>query len=148
MGANTDCGAASHRTNKVTLGQSVGKHLFICATVDQTDSGKLILILEPSLASAILGVRLEDESYNAREPWVQKRRWDEGLATELRQYIDDLRITAKTKGLAWAASSRIAKTCCWLGLQDDTRKRREPSQRPGAWAGASVFTDWDNAYNV
>jgi hypothetical protein len=94
----------------------------------------------------ILSKTCKDEKYNACMPWIQKLRWDRFLATELRQYIDDLRTTAKSKSLAWAASSRIAKTCCWLGLQDAARKRREPSQRPGAWAGASVFTDWENAY--
>jgi hypothetical protein len=63
-----------------------------------------------------------DESYNARMPWIQKLRSDGALATELRQYIDDLRTMAKNKALAWVASSRIAKTCCWLGLQDAARK--------------------------
>jgi hypothetical protein len=87
-----------------------------------------------------------DDGYKANLPWIQKLRHDGFWATELVQYIDDLRTTAKDRMLAWAASSRIAKVCCWLGLQDAARKRREPSQRPGAWAGATVFTDWTNAY--
>jgi hypothetical protein len=87
-----------------------------------------------------------DEDYNPVLPWIQKRRSDGHLATELLQYIDDLRTTAHSKELAWEASSRIDKTCCWLGLQDAARKRREPSQRPGAWAGASVHTTDENAF--
>jgi hypothetical protein len=35
----------------------------------------------------------------------------------------------------------MAKGSCYLGLQDAAQKRREPSQRPGAWAGAIVMTD-------
>jgi hypothetical protein len=40
----------------------------------------------------------------------------------------------------------VAKVCCWLGLQDAARKRREPSQKPGVWAGLVVSTDGDNVY--
>ena len=67
-------------------------------------------------------------------------------ASELKTYIDDLRTTAKDQRLAWLASSKIAKGCAWLGLQDAARKRREPSQTPGAWAGATVSTDGDRTY--
>jgi hypothetical protein len=87
-----------------------------------------------------------DENYVATLPWIQKKRRDGHLTTELVQYIDDLRTTAKDKALAWVASSRIAKICCWLGLQDAARKRREPSRSPGAWTGATVSTDCDNTY--
>jgi hypothetical protein len=40
---------------------------------------------------------------------------------------------------AWKASSQVAKTCAWLGLQDAARKRREPSKEPGAWAGTVML---------
>jgi hypothetical protein len=89
-----------------------------------------------------------DEHYVSSLPWIQKKRRDGHLATELVQYIDDLRTTAKDKALAWAASSRIAKLCCWLGLQDAARKRREPSCLLGAWAGSTVCTDWDDTYKL
>jgi hypothetical protein len=55
-----------------------------------------------------------------------------------------MRLTAPDKELAWAVSSRVAKTCCWLGLQDAARKRREPSQTPGVWAGSVVSMDGNN----
>lgn len=34
----------------------------------------------------------------------------------------------------------VGKICIHLGLQDAARKRHEPSQEPGAWAGAVVTT--------
>jgi hypothetical protein len=55
--------------------------------------------------------------------------------------VDDVRIIAATRELAWFCSSKMAKGLCFLGLQDAARKRREPSRRPGAWAGATVMTD-------
>ena len=63
------------------------------------------------------------------------------MATDIHVYVDDVRITAPTKELAWLASSRVAKQCSWLGLQDAARKRREPSQVPGSWAGAVILTN-------
>jgi hypothetical protein len=87
-----------------------------------------------------------DEDYLANLPWISKIRKDGLVAAELLQYIDDLRTTAPDDKIVWAASSRIAKACCWLGLQDAARKRREPSQTPGAWAGATVPMDGHNVY--
>jgi hypothetical protein len=56
-------------------------------------------------------------------------------------FNNDLRLTAPDKELAWRVSSRVTKICSWLGLQDAARKRIEPSQTPGAWAGAVVSTE-------
>lgn len=84
--------------------------------------------------------------YCADLPWIGLYREDGTLAVVLLQYIDDLRINAPDRESAWKASSRIAKILTWLGLQDAARKRREPSQNPGAWAGASVHMDNDNVY--
>jgi hypothetical protein len=46
---------------------------------------------------------------------------------------------ANARKEAWRASSKAAKTCSWLGLQDAVRKRREPSLEPGAWAGTVIL---------
>jgi hypothetical protein len=35
----------------------------------------------------------------------------------------------------------VGSTLGFLGLQDATRKRREPRQDPGAWAGSVVRSD-------
>lgn len=80
------------------------------------------------------------EDYDSSVVWIAKIDEEGLLAAELHQYVDDLRITAKDKELAWRASSRVAKICSYLGLQDVARKRREPSREPGAWAGCVVST--------
>ena len=63
------------------------------------------------------------------------------MASDIVQYMDDARTLAATEELSWLAQSKMAKTLCYLGLQDASRKRRMGSQRPGAWAGAVVSTD-------
>lgn len=72
------------------------------------------------------------KGYNPTLPWISKFDEEGSLACDLHQHVDDLRITAKDASLAWRASSRAAKMCSYLGLQDAARKRREPSQEPGA----------------
>jgi hypothetical protein len=74
------------------------------------------------------------DDYDPKIPWIAKVMKDGRLAADIHQYVDDLRLTAPDKELAWRVSSRVAKMCIWLELQDAARKRREPSQTPGAWA--------------
>jgi len=79
--------------------------------------------------------------YDATLPRLMKIRKDGLLASGVVQYIDDLRIMAASKELAWLCSSRMAKGLSFLGLQDAARKRRECTQNPGAWAGAVISTN-------
>jgi len=79
-----------------------------------------------------------DDHYRADLPWIMQVKEDGDLATAVCQYIDDLRTCASSETEAWAASCRIGKVLSHLGLQDAARKRREPSQSPGAWSGATV----------
>ena len=69
--------------------------------------------------------------------------WKDGLvASDIAQYVeDDIRIMVPTEELAWLCSSKMSKGLAFLGLQDAARKRRMPSQTPGAWAGATVSSD-------
>ena len=83
------------------------------------------------------------ENYNPAEPWILKMRADGLPAAEIVQYVDDVRIIAPTEELAWLCSSKMAKGLSFLGLQDAARKRRKPSQAPGAWAGATVSSEGD-----
>ena len=83
------------------------------------------------------------QEYDPSLPWIMKMRRDGKSASDIAQYVDDMRIIAATKELAWQCSSRTAKTLCHLGLQDAARKRRPQSQRPGAWAGATIASDGD-----
>jgi hypothetical protein len=54
-------------------------------------------------------------------------------------YIDDLRTVANSQKEALKSSSKVAKTCSWLGLQDAAQKRREASLEPGAWAETVIW---------
>jgi len=74
--------------------------------------------------------------YDPILPWAYRVREDSTLASSVLIYVNDLRVTAPPAELAWKASSKIGKVCSFLGLQDAARKRREPSQSPGAWAGS------------
>ena len=72
--------------------------------------------------------------YNPLHPWIMK--WNEvvqQIAAEVICYCDDLRINGYSLENAWAASRRIASRLQHLGIQDAPRKRRPPSQTPGAW---------------
>ena len=81
------------------------------------------------------------KSYDPTRPWILKTRKDGLHASDICQYVDDVRIIAATEELAWLCSSRMAKGLAWLGLQDAARKRRSPSKEPGAWAGATVCSN-------
>jgi hypothetical protein len=79
--------------------------------------------------------------YDPTLPWIYKARGDTLIASDIHTYIDDNRSTANSSQGAWQASSKVAKVCAWLGMQDAARKRRAPSQAPGAWAGTVIRTD-------
>ena len=78
--------------------------------------------------------------YDCTRPWIYKIRKDGRLAADTKRFMDDLRNSAPTKQIAWEASTRIGKVTSWLGQQDAPRKRRPPSQTPGAWAATVVST--------
>ena len=78
--------------------------------------------------------------YKPGVPWIAKFRRDGKIAADAHDYVDDLRGTAPTAEDAWRVSSRIAKTASFHGVQDAARKRREQTQRPGAWAGVVCGT--------
>ena len=78
------------------------------------------------------------ECYRSGDPWISKRRLDRLIAADIHSYVDDERVTAPTWELMWQGSSKLAKLWVYLGLQDAARKRREPSQEPGPWAGVVV----------
>ena len=60
-----------------------------------------------------------------------KIRKDRLVASDIAQYVDDVRIMASMEKLAWLCSSKMAKGLTFLGLQGAVRKRRMPSQTPG-----------------
>jgi hypothetical protein len=82
-----------------------------------------------------------EEDYTPSLPWVSKvvREGDcEKIAGDFFTYIDDIRTCGQSDEHCWAVSRKVAAMCSYLGIQDAPRKRRAPSQTPGAWAGSSV----------
>jgi len=82
--------------------------------------------------------------YDPSRAWVYKVRLKDGrVAPDLVTYVDDQRVSAPTKLDGWKASRRVASLNNFLGLQDAARKRRGPSQEPGAWSGSVIRTTND-----
>jgi hypothetical protein len=79
------------------------------------------------------------KNYDPKYPWVLKIQLTDGkIAADLFVYIDDARITGPTEEECWAATIQAASRVNQLGIQEAARKRRWPSQKPGAWAGSIV----------
>jgi len=78
-------------------------------------------------------------NYRPELPWVSKVRSEDGeIACDFVSYVDDTRTCGNSGAEARAASRRVASTMNWLGIQDAARKRRDPCQDPGPWAGSVV----------
>ena len=58
------------------------------------------------------------------------------IAGDVVTYIDDLRVSGYSMENSWQVGRQLASRFQYLGIQDAARKRRPPSQRPGAWAGS------------
>lgn len=81
------------------------------------------------------------KDYDPTKPWIY--RWDEvnqRIAASFCSYVDDIRTWAQGEDHCNDVTHTIAAKINYLGQQDAPRKRREVSQTPGAWAGATVET--------
>ena len=90
------------------------------------------------------GVKLNlpgNEDYDPSLSWYSLIDAAGLLASILVIYVDDERINADSETKAWDASHQVATRESYLGIQDAARKRRPPSQTPGAWAGAMIRTN-------
>ena len=58
------------------------------------------------------------------------------IASDLHDYIDDLRNTGPTHEETWEGSTQVAKQSSFLGTQVVGHKKQPGSQQPGAWAGS------------
>jgi hypothetical protein len=65
---------------------------------------------------------------------------DERIASDLLAFVDDLRASGLSVEEAWQVARQVASRLQYLGIQDAPRKRRPPSQSPGAWAGGVFST--------
>jgi len=77
-------------------------------------------------------------SYDPTLPWISKLREDGCIACDLFTFVDDERVTGPNLELVWQAVHRLGSIQSYLGEQDSSRKARQVSQTPGAWAGAVV----------
>ncbi len=106
--------------------------------------------LEPSNVFRWDRVRLNlpgKEGYDPSVPWVSKVRDSDGrIAADLFTFVDDLRPTGSSKEQGWQAGRRAASVLGYLGIQDASRKRRDSSQTPGAWAVAVVRTGAEGVF--
>lgn len=84
------------------------------------------------------------KDYDPTLPWVSKVRSDGFIASDFFIYVDDCRSTSPSLYEAWQTLRRISSMLGYLGIQDAARKRRPPTQRPGAWAGSMVYLDKEN----
>jgi hypothetical protein len=79
-----------------------------------------------------------NEDYDPNLPWVSKVREDGHIAADLFIFVDDLRPAGPGSKICWQAARRAGSVLSWLGIQDASRKRRDSSQSPGAWAGSVI----------
>lgn len=77
--------------------------------------------------------------YDPTKPWIYS--WDETnkrIAASVCSYVDDICTWAQGEDHCDKATHTIAAKINYLGQQDAPHKRKEVSQAPGAWAGATV----------
>jgi hypothetical protein len=74
--------------------------------------------------------------YNPSLPRVMK--WNQAakaISGGVVTFVDDLRASGHSVENSWQVSCQLGSRFQYLGIQDAPRKRRPPSQTPGAWAG-------------
>ena len=72
-------------------------------------------------------------------------KWDlliDNIAGNVLTFVDDSRASGANKEVAWKIARQVASRLQYLGIQDAPRKRRPPTRKPGAWAGA-IFSTTD-----
>ena len=83
-------------------------------------------------------LNLPGPGYDPSLAWVSKLRKDGQLAADVYTFVDDERLVAPTRELAFQASHVLASKQAYLGIIDSARKVRPPSKTPGAWAGSVI----------
>jgi hypothetical protein len=81
-------------------------------------------------------------NYVPSKPWMSKLKLPERtIACDMFIYVDDVRTTGDSYLECQKVSRVVASLLNFLGLQDAVRKRRDPSQTLGPWAGFIVLSD-------
>jgi hypothetical protein len=88
-------------------------------------------------------------TYMPHLSWVSKIRSHDGrVACDFLTYVDDTRSCGNSWQEARRASRKVAATLNWLGIQDTERKRRDPCQDPGPWAGSVIHVSEQGTISV
>jgi hypothetical protein len=89
------------------------------------------------------------QDIQAHLPWISLVRKDDGcLACNFDTYVDDTRTCGNSREEAKLVSRAAASKMNWLGIQDAARKRRDPCQNPGPWAGSVVHVGAEGEITV
>ena len=103
------------------------------------------------------GMKSYDPAMPKGYKWNDKTQ---SIAGNFETYVDDIRSSHSSEEGCVLGSRKIASTCNYLGIQDSSRKRRFPAQRPGVWCGAKTLVDetalytsttqekWDRGKNI
>lgn len=82
-------------------------------------------------------------------PWVSKVQAEDGrVANDFITYVDDTRSCRNSWLEARHTSRMVVSKLNWLGIQDAARKRRDPCQEPGPWAGSVVHVTPEGGITV
>ena len=88
-------------------------------------------------------------TYMPHLTWVSKIRAHDGkVACDYLTFVDDTRACGNSWQEARSATRKVASTLNWLGIQDAARKRRDPSQEPGPWAGSVIHVSEQGTISV
>jgi hypothetical protein len=85
-----------------------------------------------------------DPAFDPTLPRVMK--WDlliNNIAGDVKAFVDNLRASGIDEETAWRIARQVASRLQYLGIQDAPQKRRPPTRKTGAWAGA-IFSTKDN----
>jgi len=86
--------------------------------------------------------------YQPHLAWVSVIREDGRVACDFISYVDDTRTCGNSRSEARGVSRAVASKMNWLGIQEAARKRRDPCQDPGPWAGSVVHVSVNGVITV
>jgi hypothetical protein len=90
-------------------------------------------------------VRLNLPGGKAFDPTLPRvMKWDfeiDNIAGDVLTFVDDSRASGLNAEVAWKIARQVASRLQYLGIQDAPRKRRPPTRKTGAWAGAIFSTE-------
>lgn len=72
---------------------------------------------------------------------MAKVKGDDSIASDMFQYVDDVRPCGETYEDCCRASRTFAPKCSYYEIQDAAWKMKSSDRKPGPWAGTMVYMD-------